>query len=450
MPKANQIPPFPADKPSRVSAGETTREYQIELITPMFGGGVQAGANDPQMPIRGTAIRGQLQFWWRATRGAACATLQELRKRHREVWGATDCASRIIVEVADIQASESVPCAQHRWDPQARRGQGGWRLNWAQPFAGRENPLPYFLFPFQGVMPQNNPQAQSEEDPARCIHRASFTLRLRFPAELSADADVAVWAWVNFGGLGARTRRGCGSLRCRALAPADERSVAEWLRQHLGEQSTAEHEWPILPPRLLARPEAGDVIDVWGWLAGLFRHFRQGEGFARNPGSAGRPGRSRYPEPETIRETMGADRSMSGHERLARVPADAFPRAELGLPIVFHFQGRGEPADTTLQPRNAERMASPIILKPLALADGRAIPIILPLQTPALTEVELLSGNNGAGIWGVRAFRDPRLATYPNSPLTGLTSQGSALEAFLNFACRPTTADGPGFVEITR
>ncbi len=450
MPKPDAIPDCPPTSATKLTADRTTQEYRIELITPLFGGGVEAGVNDPQMPIRGTAIRGQLQFWWRATRGSVCATLQNLRERHRAVWGATDSASPVTVEVADLQASAPVPCAQHRWDPQARRGQGGWRLNWAQPFAGRENALPYVLFPFQGVMPQNDPQARSEEDPAACIHQASFSLRLRFPSALTADVEAAVWAWVNFGGLGARTRRGCGSLRCSTLAPADEQRVMEWFRKHTGELLGVGREWPVLPPKLLTRPEGGDIIDVWGWLAGLLRHFRQGEGFARNPGQGGRPGRSRYPEPETIRETTGANRGMSGHQRLTGVPADAFPRAEFGLPIVFHFQGRGEPVDTTLQPRRAERMASPLILKPLALADGRAIPIILPLVTPALTEIELLSGPHGLQIWDARAIRDLRLATYSHSPLAGLSRQGSAVEAFLNFARRPATEDGPGFVEITR
>ena len=49
---------------------------------------------------------------------------------------------------------------------------------------------------------------------------------------------------------------------------------------------------------------------------------------------------------------------------------DLYPRAAFGLPIVFHFQGKPEPADHTLEPDNAatdsasERLASPLILRP--------------------------------------------------------------------------------------
>jgi CRISPR-associated protein Cmr1 len=151
---------------------------------------------------------------------------------------------------------------------------------------------------------------------------------------------------------------------------------------------------------------------------------------------------------------VGANRGMSGHQRLSQIPADAFPRAEFGLPIVFHFQGRGEPPDTTLQPvvdgAGQERMASPLILKPLALADGQAVPIIVPLVTPGVSEVELMQGSQSRGRRGTNAIRHPRLARYPNSPLNGLSNQGSALEAFVNFARIPETEDGPGFEEITQ
>ncbi|MEI8633100.1 type III-B CRISPR module RAMP protein Cmr1 [Vibrio sp. PP-XX7] len=43
--------------------------YQCTLVTPMYGGGVNAGEVDKEMPIRASAIRGQLRFWWRIACG---------------------------------------------------------------------------------------------------------------------------------------------------------------------------------------------------------------------------------------------------------------------------------------------------------------------------------------------------------------------------------------------
>jgi hypothetical protein len=132
--------------------------------------------------------------------------------------------------------------------------------------------------------------------------------------------------------------------------------------------------------------------------------------------------------------------------RLAHIPDDAFPRAEFGLPIVFHFQGQGEPPDTVLYPSGAERMASPLILKPLALANGKAVPLILQLVTPIVDALELKPANKAAaqeldvspdtellGLRGMKPIiRGPELARR-TSPLAG-SQKGSALDAFLNRA----------------
>lgn len=187
---------------------------------------------------------------------------------------------------------------------------------------------------------------------------------------------------------------------------------------------------------------------AWDRVINRFRHFRQGEEFGRNRGQyPNRPGRSRYSEPETIRRVTR--QRLSRHDRLGNIPDDAFPRAEFGLPIVFHFQEQGDPPDTVLYPDNdtngkkRERMASPLILKPLALQNGKAVPIILRLQAPALTGVELRRGDAPLKLPATTVIRDPRLASYPNSPLAA-SPNGSAVEAFLAFA------RAEGFTEVPR
>ncbi len=451
MPKDIPDCPKKSEPTPQAMRGHEERSYRIELITPLFGGGVEAGENDPTMPIRGTAIRGQLQFWWRATRGAACGTLAELRERHRVVWGATESASPIVVKVADAEASEPTPCAQYRWDSQARRGQGGWRLRWREPFDGRDSALPYVLFPFQGTQPENHPQAEPDEPPGRCIHRASFSLCLRFPTDHQADVEAAVWAWVNFGGLGARTRRGCGALFCEEVAPPDLRSLPNWFRNGTHASGGVRREWPTLGGSLLYRQTPSTAFDAWNSAIGPMRQFRQGKNIGRNPGESDqRPGRSRYPEPETIRRIMntGSER----HEPWEWMP-DGFPRAEFGLPIVFHFKDErdGEPPQTYLYPHVGEetkdRMASPVILKPLVLRNRSAVPAILPLVAPEISRVELQDDEKNC-LTPRRAVpvRDPVFATYDQSPLQGRSRAGSAVEAFLAFAKEAPRA----FVEITR
>lgn len=411
----------------------------------MFGGGAEAGRADDSFPVRPTSIRGHLQFWWRATHGASCADAAELARRQAEVWGTTEQASRVRIEVRDPQSTPHLSWAELKTHCESRRtGQDDRQL------LSRSRKLGYALFSFKEEKPRDKPEA-------RFIEELSFTLHIECstppgvgqpslkPAEeILREVETAARAWVNFGGLGARTRRGCGALLCEKLVPKDVPGLRDWM-QNTWSGASSDRGWPTLPSRILARPEPGRPIEVWEYLIGFWQHFRQGEGFARNTGQ----GRSRYPEPETIREITG--RRSKKHPRLDQIPADAFPRAELGLPIVFHFKdsSAGEPHQTTLYPADLgglrlDRMASPLILKPLALADGQAVPLIMQLDTPPLHGVDLREGNVSRPLPETTSIRGLRLSRYPNSPLAS-DPDGSALGAFERLALSENN-----FVEIAR
>lgn len=433
---------IPVCPPKPQPQGDSACEYDFELVTPMFGGGVEPRANDANCPVRATAVRGQLAFWWRATCGSRYRSVPELRAAQSLVWGSTERASQVQVLVDRVVADAPAPCARFRWDPRASGGRGRWQTDWQPPFGDRDSALPYALFPFQGETPPPNPNATATVPPASCIRRATFRLTLRCPKALWSEVEPAVWAWANFGGLGGRTRRGCGAIVCKSLAPPSAVGFKPWLSASLTRfgltLGTGGSDWPQFTEGVWYFPTGQAATTTWDRLIWTFRQFRQGQGVGRNPGHP-RPGRSRFPEPESIRRVAtGTNRGASGHQPLPQMPDDAFPRAEFGLPIVFHFQGRGEPGDTTLQPvvggTTEQRMASPLLFRPLATADGTALAVIVKLRTPAVAAVELTGRPvTRPAVFGPTAIRRPDLATYPNSPLAG-SPTGSAVEGFLAFA----------------
>ncbi len=322
------IPPCPPI-PGNHSSDRQTRIYLIRVVTPLFGGGVEAGVPDATFPIRSTSIRGQLQFWWRATWGAACTTPEELFERHKLIWGATDKASPVEVEVRWKEGPpELKPCAKYD-----RRNDGILQLRWNSPFDIRNSAIPYALFPFQGQTSRD--RRSIEKNPASYIENGEFNLRIRAPAEFSLDVETAVWAWVNFGGIGARTRRGCGSLFgqevdqsgtvIKELAPssASPDDLQKWFQQGGGGGNDHRREWPSLPTRLLAGADVSTPIEAWNCAVTHLRNFRQGVPTARQ--QANPAGRSLYPEPDTIRRITG--RNSRGHEPDDKAP-DGFPRAE--------------------------------------------------------------------------------------------------------------------------
>ena len=203
MPKLDDIPQCPT-APDVEHLLLQKRSYQIQLLTPMFGGGVDASTPDESFPIRPTAIRGQLQFWWRATVGAQYATKEDLRKAQSDIWGSTDQASRVMVQVNDVRMGSPSRCAEFQWKPKARKGKGGWRINWLKPFNRSDSSLPYALFPFQGKTPVAKIDAESTNPPSSCIRSGKFQVQIECPRDLWNQLEPAIWAWVNFGGLGGK------------------------------------------------------------------------------------------------------------------------------------------------------------------------------------------------------------------------------------------------------
>jgi CRISPR-associated protein Cmr1 len=423
------IPSCPT-KPIGKSDRET-RTYEIELITPLFGGGVETRTVDTSMPIRGTSIRGQLQFWWRATVGARCTDLKELRSEQSRVWGDTEKASpvEVVVHYPLRQGVALRPCAEFEPDHN-RLGMLRSMPRWD----ARLQQTSYALFPFQGQRTRDGRQV--EVRPAEFVERLAFQLDIRFPSALWPALEPAIWAWINLGGLGSRTRRGCGSLKCTDWSPKDVDDFRQQLGKYLPKVNAA-RDWPTLAAAVLLENRPRGSLDAWARTINLLKDFRQGVDVGRNAGQQpNRPGRSRWPEPEVIRGVT-RERSAS-HQRLGHIPDDACPRGEFGLPIVFHFKDHGDPQDSQLLPEavqgvdHPERMASPLILKPLALNAGQSLPLIARLRTRPLGQVRLCRGDQT--LRGRIPVRGGHLANYRNSPLKDRSTAGSALEAFLAFA----------------
>ncbi len=431
MPRSIGVAP-PQSRPDGLPdtpAGSHREVLTIKVITPLFGGGVEAGMNDPVTLIRGSSIRGHLRFWWRATRGAACANADELKRREGEIWGTTSEPSKVGLSVSIQNLGRSYSCAQ--FPPHG---------NFSK--FEKDHP-PYALFPFQG---KKNPGG-IEKEPATCTNNITFALSITAPEGLLDDVHSALWAWLNFGGIGSRTRRGCGALYCADYAPTqadavNADSLRRWYTNKLTEYNiTLPNElrrWPTLPPAdwLILGP-SNNHLAAWSRAVGVMKEFRQGAGIGRDPGQHNHPRRSRWPEPESIRELSNQHR-QGQHPRDENIPTNFFPRAEFGMPIIFEI--RGEDLKPTLQPAtDSTRMSSPVILKPIACVRDNDEPVSCPLimrLSVAQLESATISGQGLPQLHQVPAgeIRSQLLSAYVNSPLHDRSQSGSALDAFMIYA----------------
>jgi len=453
--------------------GSETRIYEMQMITPIFGGGAEAEVNDPVTLIRPSSIRGHLRFWWRATRGAKCKTVNELRKKEGEIWGTPENPSSVCIEVVVEEQDDPFECASYK-----HRGDGGYRLEWSAPFNVQRSSLPYVLFPFQGKAPESD----EPKNPSKMVKSARFKLITHISSangdNIEKDVEAAVWAWVNFGGIGARTRRGCGALYClnpKSLTPPSFEEFKKWLIERSEHYelptmhsppsseedailakssfSVATHSssslrtWPTLGRILLK--DGRDSISSWDECIKVMNDLRQrSEG--RDRGSTMRPGRSRWPEPESLRKLIVTQKHLVSRPRKMHPPDHrmkniiAFPRVEFGMPTIIEIRKEG--IKPTLQPdKDHDRMASPLILKPVRFSNGRFASMIIRLNSPPLDTAYVKPGKNDLEFGhpiSLSEIRDTRLASYPDSPIDKFCSTGSALDAFISFAL------SRGFVEV--
>ncbi len=360
-----------------------TREYQ--LITPLFGGGVEPAQADPITVVRAAEIRGQLRFWWRATRGGRCnGNLKLLKQEEDAIWGSAASTgkdksqggpSRVWVEV--IIRDKGQP--DKPFEVIQRK---------IQPRKGSIVPA-YAAFPLQPPEAEVKKSGANTDIKSVCVGVA-FTLKVTYPAPLLKDIEAALWAWETFGGLGARTRRGFGALRLvrvdgqpyNDLPPSNLDQARKWLQAKL-QQHVVEGTWPDTVPYLQRRiqdtwlrvkHQHAQADNVWRTLINALKKFRQQR--RDKEGKRSDYGHSDWPEANAIRRTVGVPARGPHVQR----QIDVAPRGAFGLPIVFHFKDTVDPDDTTLQiDAKNDRFASPLILKPLACRGG-AVGLAVVLQ----------------------------------------------------------------------
>lgn len=374
-------------------------KHHFQVITPIFGGSAESRKVDSDRPIREASIRGNLRFWWRATRGAQYVSDQTLFEAEAAIFGSTETPSPFDVLVDVTASGKTRRCATYSGSSTPR-------------FV--KNHPPYALFPFQG----QTKDGQVTQAPDNGLYDVRFTLTLvaKTSGNLGALRDeltAALWAWATFGGYGSRTRRGCGSLLCSDLTPTDANDLVATSHRYLAEGTGRGSHGVLQGASVVMGPPLNDGIRAWKQAVEAYRNLRQGSDLGRDPGNDSRPGRSRWPEPDTIRRETG--RHAPEHPPVLPV---GFPRADLGLPIVFHFKDAGDPGDTILQRSEDRRarMASPVITKAVALRNRQYAPLVAVLNAPRvwdLGSVELTGTGTGRPVTATELLADA-------SPVTAL------------------------------
>ncbi len=353
--------------------------------------------------IRPATLRGHLRFWWRALNAHRFSTSTQLYQSESALWGSAanqGAAGRSAVELRVKVINEQAELDDSDIDL-------------------RRTPGAYALWPARAEKKGTQPA------PRRCPG-TRFRLTLRAPLEHEEELVQVLRAWVLFGGYGGRTRRGLGSLT--AIEPEHWRpreATHDAFEELFGEDIFASPKMPVHDTPVLAGAalyvgrEMADAEKAWTTALGWLRDFRQGTtgpkgNRAREPGKGkaqpNRPSISNWPEADKVRQLVKPKPGSSWAHKPRHNATPAWPRAGFGLPIIGQFQQKSrvpgpkrnpEPGPFELRWRDEsglehDRLASPLIVKALPLANGRFVPCALWLNRAYPKGEVILRGVQGS------------------------------------------------------
>ncbi len=410
-------------------------DITLELITPMFGGGFSPREIDPERPVNAKEVRGHLRFWWRACHAHRYADTEAMFRDEALLFGQSagiDRSNNVFGPgLVDVVVAASGLQTMRTNELRDSGGLFGVRSNRYERYNWRPHPG-YALFPFIEANP--NPEF------AKTL---AITLEIYGSPTQTQAADLkrALSAWVLLGGLGSRTRRGCGSLFPKASNP--HLLSCDQLMAAVKSVEANHRPWgiPRLKDAVALRPTPASPMphrECWLKAVSYMYSFRQ-IGHGRNSmGSM-----SNWPETDAIRRRAGG-RYRNGPRSAVSYP-DYYPRADLGLPIGFEFKDAPAPPKHTLAAvaREMTRMGSPIITKALALDATQSVPLIIVLDAPHVWDMQAPAV--ALEPRGVAIPKNPQLngAVFAGPLRVGATTHTTAREAFVAYV------KTQGFTEVT-
>jgi CRISPR-associated protein Cmr1 len=163
------------------------REYECEVVTPLFLG----GADPRKADLRVASIKGAMRFWWRAQYDGD--DVKKMAKKEGDIFGSTERKA-----VVSIRLSVDLTTPVLKDLPPGKM----------EPVKGKTYKTSIIKYLGYGFIENN--KYSKEHFESGCRFKIIFT----FPNHVENDVFKAFSALVTFGGLGARSRNGFGSLHC--------------------------------------------------------------------------------------------------------------------------------------------------------------------------------------------------------------------------------------------
>jgi len=174
-----------------------TKEFDVEVVTPMFLG----GADTKKAELRAPSIKGALRFWWRVLNGSD--DLNDLKKREDDIFGSTEKKASFDIQVQAISDCLPKLCNLPKGKEfVVRSSRGTFKL-------GIIDYLAFGLRDFRTGY-------SKEHIPDKNKFKLKFVIK---NSSHSIEIENAFRMLSCFGGIGSKSRNGFGSIYAATLEP---------------------------------------------------------------------------------------------------------------------------------------------------------------------------------------------------------------------------------------
>lgn len=163
-------------------------EFDLEVVTPMFLG----GANTTDAELRVPSIKGMLRFWWRVTCGIK--SLEEMKNEEAKVFGSTEQKASFSMRLEGLENVKAINSNL----PSGKKFQ-------VEGKTFKIGIIDYLAF---GIRDHKKGYTR-QHFPSGTQFKLKFDLYNR---DYEQSVSKALYAFINYGGLGAKSRNGFGSL----------------------------------------------------------------------------------------------------------------------------------------------------------------------------------------------------------------------------------------------
>ncbi|WP_320689252.1 type III-B CRISPR module RAMP protein Cmr6 [Gemmata algarum] len=191
----------PEIKPIR-PANRPTFTATLELVTPAFLAGAKQQADD--CDLRPSTLRGQLRWWWR-TLHAGFVSVDDLRKMEAAIWGDTKTGGAVRVTVREVPGTRQVSSYDRRQVIRHHRI--------PQPTDGSIPGLAYHSYGMDDAKGRRHYVEPGAKWKVAVTARTSrFADKVVSSEIILRQATTALQLLPQFGGVGAKSRKGFGSF----------------------------------------------------------------------------------------------------------------------------------------------------------------------------------------------------------------------------------------------